>query len=148
MGRQLRCQVVGHAAAVRGQHPYARRLLHLRRAARQNDAPIGLATGFGLVDAQYLCFPETGVTQRPPPDGRASQGVMGTVVVGEPPPAVQLAEREVKPALTAQVFERHQLAERRQERPAVGQRFAQVACGVQHVGGNQQVIPVGGESLF
>ena len=72
---------------------------------------------------------------------------MRAVPVSEPPPAVQLAEGEIHPTQAAKVFQRHQLTRRREQIPTVGERLVQKSGSVQHVGGDQQIVTVGGKSL-
>ena len=70
------------------------------------------------------------------------------VVVGKAPPAVQLPEGQVQPTLAAQVFQRDQLARRREEREAMRQRLVKVAGRVQHVGRDYQIVAVQIEALL
>ena len=73
---------------------------------------------------------------------------MRTERVGEPPPAVQLAEREVHPPLAAQVLERQQLARRGQEGAAVPERLFQETGRVEHVRRDHEVVAVPFETLL
>ena len=141
-------QFGGDAAPVRRQHPEAGRLVDLRGTLRQDDAPVRLRRRIRFVDAEDRDLAEARIRERPPPDAGVGQCVARPVVVGEAPPAVELPEGQVEPALTAQVLQRQQLARRRQEFAAVGQRLVQVARGVQHVGGDDDVVAVAVESLL
>ena len=73
---------------------------------------------------------------------------MRTEVVGEAPPAVELPEGEIHPAQTAKVLERDEVPGRCKQSPAVRQRLLQVACRVQYVGRDGQVVAVEVEALF
>ena len=73
---------------------------------------------------------------------------MGPVVVGEPPPAVELPEREVHPPQAAQVFERDQLSRRGEQPAAMPQGLLEISGRVQDVGGEQEVVAVGREALL
>ena len=146
--RQCLGQLRGHAAAVRGQHPHPGRFDDLHRPLRHDDAPIRVRVRVGLVNSEHGDVSELRIPQRLPPNRGARQCVVRAVAVGEPPPAVELPERQVQPALPAEVLQRHQLPRRRQQRPAVGERLLQVPRGVQHVGGDDQVVAVGVEALL
>ena len=58
-----------------------------------------------------------------------------------------MAKGEVHPSLAAQVFQRHQVTRRREQGQAVPQGLLQITGGVQHVGGDQQIVAVGIEAL-
>ena len=73
--------------------------------------------------------------------------MVGAILVGEPPPAVQLPKYHVLPATASQVFHRYQLPGRGQQLAAIGQRLAKVPGGVQHVHCNDQVISMQVETL-
>ena len=70
------------------------------------------------------------------------------VAICESPPAVQLSERQIQPALASQVLQGHQLTGRRQQIAAVGQGFVEVTGGVQHVRGDQQIVAMCFEALL
>ena len=145
--RQLGCQAGRHLPAVRRQDPRARRLRHLRRTLRHDDALVRHPVRLGLVRSQDFRSGEAGVAERPAPHRRVRQGVVRAVVVGETPPPVQLSEGQVHPAQAAQVLEGDQVSRRRQQVQAVPQGLRQVPGRVQHVGGDQQVVAVGLEAL-
>ena len=144
---QLRRQPGRATARAAGHHPRTRGLGHHRGPLRHDHALVGHGDGVGLVHAQHLHLPETGVAQRLPPDRRARERVTGPVVVGEPPPPVELAEGQVHPAQAAEVLERDQLSGGRQEAAAVVQRLVQGARRVQDVGGDDEVVAVQVETL-
>ena len=146
--RQLARELLSSAVAAGGHDPGSGRLVHLLRALRHDHALVQHLEREGVVDPQDLYPLEAGVSEGAAPHGRGGQGVVGAVVlVGEPPPAVQLAEGEVHPAQAAQVLERHQLARRSEKGPAMAQRLLEETRSVQDVGGDDQVVAVGGEAL-
>ena len=102
--RQRLGQRRGDAAAVRGQHPHPGRFDDLHRSLRHDDAPVRVRVRVGLVDSEHRDVPEVRIPQRLPPNRGARQRVVRAVVVGEPPPAVELPERQVQPALPAEVL--------------------------------------------
>ena len=73
---------------------------------------------------------------------------MRPVVVGEPPPAVQLPEREVHPPQAAQVFQRDQLPRGREQPAAMRKGLLQVSGRMQDVGREEEVVAVGREALL
>ena len=128
-------------------HPRARRLGHPRRSLRHDHALVVHGVGLVLVRAQHLHSLETGVAQRLPPYRGARERVAGAVVVGEPPPPVELSEGQVHPAQAAEVLQRDQLSGGREEAAAVVQRLVQGARRVQDVGGDEEVVAVQVEAL-
>ena len=144
-GREVGCEFPCQATAVSRQNPHASRLFHLLRALRHDDALVRRPGR--LVHSQDFRSRETCVAESLPPYRRARQGMMWPVVVGKPPPAVQLAERQVHPTQSAEVLERDQLSRRREQLTAMSQCLLQVSRGVQHVGCDDQVITVGGIAL-
>lgn len=76
--------------------------------------------GDGVVYAEDLRVVETRVSKRLTPYRRGGQGMVGTVRVGKPPPAIQLTEGEVHPTKAAKVFERDQLTRWGKQVAAVG----------------------------
>ena len=108
--RQFRCQRICYTALITCENPYSCRLLHLRRSLRQYHTSVRCAGRVRLPPSQYLHFTETRIAERLSPDCGAGQCVVRTVVVGKAPPAVQLPESQILPALTAKVLKRHQLA--------------------------------------
>ena len=127
---QLRREFLRQAGVVGCKHPDARRLCHLRRPPGHDDA---LVQGLGrvrFVNPEDFDRFKTRVAERLAPDRGASQGVVRAVVVGESPPAVQLAEGQVHPADAAEILECDQLAGGGKQISTVPQRFLQVAGGV------------------
>ena len=146
--REFRSQLCREAAPVGGQHPEARGLGHLRRPLRHDHAPVRVGVGIGLVEAQDGDVVEPGIAEGLAPHGGGGEGMVRAVVVREAPPAVQLPESEVEPALAAEVLQRHKLARRREQRKTVRQRLVQVARRVQHVRRDHQVVAVQIEALL
>ena len=146
-GCEVGCQFRRQATAVSRQHPHAARLLHLRRTLSHDDALVRRSGRVRFVHSQDFRSRETRVAECLPPHRGARQGMMRPVVVGKPPPAVKLAERQVHPTQSAEVLERDQLSRRREQLTAVSQCLLQVPRGVQHVGCDDQVITVGGIAL-
>ena len=75
------------------------------------------------------------------------EGMVRAIAVGEAPPPVQLTEYQIHPSPAALVLERHQQPRWRQQRPAVGKRLVEIARGMQDIGRDDQVVPVGLEAL-
>ena len=146
-GRKAGCQFRRQTAAVPRQNPHAARLFHFRRPLRHDDALVRRPGGVRFVHSQDFRSRETRVAEGLPPDRGAREGMMRPVAVGEPPPAVQLAERQIHPPQSAEVLERDQLSGRREQITAMSQCLLQVPRGVQHVGCDDQVITVGGIAL-
>ena len=69
------------------------------------------------------------------------------VNVVESPPAVQQTKGQVVPAAALHVLQGHHLTARREQFPAVGQGFPQIACGVENVGRDHEVVVVRIEAL-
>ena len=145
---KVRCQLRRNPGTVGRDDPYALRFSHLCRALSHNHAPVGRAGGFGRVHAQDFHRLEARIAERLPPHLRTGQRMVRAVVIGESPPAIQLSERQIQPALASQVLQGHQLTGRRQQIAAVGQGFVEVTGGVQHVRGDQQIVAVGFEALL
>ena len=147
-GRQLLRQGLGCIARIRCQYPNAGLLAHLCRSLSQDHPAIGLSAGVRRVQAQDFCRRESRVSQRLKPHVGAGQGVMGAIVVGKPPPAVQWPEGEVQPAEAAESLQGHQIARRCQQPSTIAQRLIQELGGVQHVGRDHQVVAVLLEALL
>ena len=145
--REFRRQFRAHPAAVPRNHPDARTQGHLRRSAGHDHPPVRQAAGLRFVHPDDFRFLESGVTKRPAPHLGAGQRVTRAVLVGEPPPAVELSENQVHPAPAALVLKRDELSRGGEEFPAVVQRLVEVPRGVEHVGGNRQVVTVVFEAL-
>ena len=107
--RQLRRQFGRKTTPVRGKNPYARWLPHRRRTLGDDHALVGDPRRVRLVHTQDVRRLETRIGERLPPHGGGRQGVMRAVVVGEPPPTVQLAKSQVHPAQATEVLERDHL---------------------------------------
>jgi len=73
--------------------------------------------------------------------------VVGTVVVGKPPPAVQLSEGQVHPAQPGQVLQRDQLPRWSEKFPAMCKCLFQISRCVEDIRGNNQVVTVRVEAL-
>ena len=69
------------------------------------------------------------------------------VNVVESPPAVQQTKGQVVPAAALHVLQGNHLTARREQFPAVGQGFPQIACGVENVGRDHEVVAVRFEAL-
>ena len=139
-GGQFLCQPFRRAATVAHQDPYSRRLRYFHRSPCDDYAPVGQPGRVGFFRSQYLYCLETCVEKRPCPHFRPHQSMMGTVGVGKPPPAVQLSESHIQPRLAAMVLKGDEQPRRGKEISAVTQRLRQGARGVQHIGGNHQIV--------
>ena len=141
-GGELGGQFVGHAAAVAGQNPYAGGFRHVGRAAGEYDAAVRGAGGVAWLRPQHGHVLKSGIGEGALPYLRAGQRVPGAVGVGESPPTVQLSKNQVNPALGAQALEGQERTGWPEQLPAVGECLVKVAGGVEHVGGDYQVVAV------
>ena len=78
---------------VGGQNPRPGLSRDFRRTLRHDHAPVRVRIRVRLVEAEDRDVFEAGVCERLSPDGGGRERVVRAVMVGEPPPAVQLPER-------------------------------------------------------
>ena len=128
-----------HAAARQHEESRFRRRLH---GALRHDHRLAFPR------LQELRLPIPRVRQGATPRLRARQRIVRPVRVGETPPARQQPEGQVQPALRRRPLDQHQQTRRRQQHPAVRERFPQVLGRVQHVRRQDQVVLVLREALL